>query len=123
MGQTGKADVCLIAGWVGQERRKTVFIQNCRNVSLVAVLCGLAMVSTSALAQGSDPLWLDELKAQIFQDETCDANYFLNVREYELGGKKVYETKVQCVDGRQFDATRTGEGERFVIKSCQPVVC
>lgn len=100
-----------------------MFFHNCKSVSLVAAASVLALVSTSALAQGSDPLWLDELKAQIFQDETCDANYFLNVREYELGGKKVYETKVQCVDGRQFDATRTGEGERFVIRSCQPVVC
>ena len=100
-----------------------VLILKCKFSSLLAAASGLAMVSTSVLAQSSQPIWLDELKAQIFQDETCDANYFLNVREYELGGEKIYETKVQCVDGRQFDATRSGENERFVIKSCQPVVC
>jgi hypothetical protein len=74
-------------------------------------------------AQGTDPIWLDELKDQIYQDQSCDANYFLNVHQYELAGDKVYEAKVQCVDGRQFDATRTGESAKFVIKACQPVVC
>ena len=91
---------------------------------LVALAFVCATVTTvSAQTQGTDPIWLDELKAQIYQDEACDANYFLNVREYMLGDRKVYEAKVQCVDGRQFDATRSGEYTPFVIRACQPVVC
>ncbi len=76
-----------------------------------------------ATAQGTDPVWLDELKAQIYQDEKCDANYFLDVQEFRLGDSIVYEARVQCVDGRQFDAKRTGEISPFVISACQPVVC
>ena len=74
-------------------------------------------------SQGSDPIWLDELKSQISQEYSCDANYFLNIHQYQLAGDNVYEAKVQCVDGRQFDATRTGETAEFVIRACQPVVC
>ena len=92
----------------------------------VVASCAIALVSltgSAAVAQGTDPVWLDQLEAQIYQEFSCDANYFLNVREYRLGDSKVYEAKVQCVDGRQFDATRTGESAEFVIRACQPVVC
>ncbi len=85
-----------------------------------AVIVGIMQSASSGQTQ---PIWLDELKAQIYQDEGCDANYFLNLHEYTLGSDKVYEAKVQCVDGRQFDATRTGEFSLFVIRTCQPVVC
>ncbi|MEP0940692.1 MAG: hypothetical protein ABJH20_03085 [Rhizobiaceae bacterium] len=82
----------------------------------------VALLQTTAYAQ-TDPIWLDELKAQIYQDETCDANYFLNIAEYKLGDDLIQEAKVVCIDGRQFDAARTGEFSRFIFKACQPVVC
>ncbi|NKB53158.1 MAG: hypothetical protein GKR97_13205 [Rhizobiaceae bacterium] len=88
-----------------------------------AIAALIAGTLSSAFAQQTQPLWLGELKTQIYQDEGCDANYFLNLHEYTLGNDKVYEAKVQCVDGRQFDATRTGEFSLFVIRACQPVVC
>lgn len=96
----------------------------CR-LELIPKLFGVALVAlsqTTAFAQ-TDPAWLDELRAQIYQDETCDANYFLNIAEYRLGDDLIQEAKVVCVDGRQFDATRTGEYSIFAIKACQPVVC
>ena len=86
----------------------------------IALSIGLVQVAS---AQNSDPIWLDELKAQIYQDETCDANYFLNISEYDLAGDRIYEAKVQCIDGRQFDAKRTGRYSLFVIRACQPVAC
>lgn len=93
---------------------------------LMAVATSAALMAFSSApvsAQNTDPIWLDHLKVQIYQDKGCDANYFLNLHEYVLGNDKVYEVKVQCVDGRQFDATRTGEFSDFVIRACQPVVC
>jgi hypothetical protein len=86
------------------------------------MLAGLAVFNSTS-AQGTDPIWLDELKVQIEQEESCNANYFLNINKYDLAGDKIYEAKVQCIDGRQFDAVRTGETAKFVIKACQPVVC
>lgn len=97
-----------------------------RKLLAVVCLCGLMLAMTIpvlSFAQGTDPAWLDELKVQIEQDENCDSNYFLDVQEYSLGGTKVYEARVQCVDGRQFDAKRTGRNAPFVISACQPVVC
>lgn len=97
-----------------------------KSSNLVPVVAGAALIAlnfSSADAQNTDLIWLNDLKAQIYQDEACDANYFLNMHEYTLGNDRVYEAKVQCVDGRQFDATRTGELAPFVIRACQPVVC
>ena len=95
-----------------------------RNYLALTAAAALAALNWShATAQGTDPIWLKDLERQIYQDEACDANYFLNLHEYVLGNNKVYEAKVQCVDGRQFDATRTGEFAPFVIRACQPVVC
>lgn len=82
----------------------------------------LALLQTTALGQ-TDPLWLDDLKVQILADENCNPNYYLNIAEYKLGDDLIQEAKVVCVDGRQYDATRTGEFSLFVIKACQPVVC
>ena len=91
-----------------------------------AVIAGLALIGLNvqtAIGQNNDPVWLNDLERQIYEEMTCDANYFLNLHEYVLGNDKVYEAKVVCVDGRQFDATRTGELAPFVIRACQPVVC
>ncbi|MEP1205765.1 MAG: hypothetical protein ABJM29_12180 [Rhizobiaceae bacterium] len=93
---------------------------------LMAVCASTALIAMSlatANAQQTDPPWLKDLEVQIENEQGCDTNYFLNLHEYTLGNDKVYEAKVQCVDGRQFDANRTGEFAPFVIRACQPVVC
>ena len=93
-----------------------------KSILKYAAVALVVVFQTQAYAQ-TEPVWLDEIKAQIYQDETCDANYFLNIAEYRLGDELIQEAKVVCVDGRQFDARRTGEFSRFTIKACQPVVC
>ena len=82
----------------------------------------ITLFQATAQAQ-TDPVWLDELKSQIMADQGCNPNYYLNIAEYRLGDDLIQEAKVVCIDGRQFDATRTGEFSLFVIKACQPVVC
>ena len=91
-----------------------------------AIIASAALIGLnvqSAIGENNDPIWLNALEKQIYNEMACDPNYFLNLQEYVLGNDKVYEAKVVCVDGRQFDATRTGELAPFVIRACQPVVC
>ena len=87
------------------------------------VFMSLAWLPIAATAQQTDPVWLVPLERQMEKEWGCDVNYFLNHQEYQLGNNKIYEAKVQCVDGRQFDASRTGERASFVIRACEPVVC
>lgn len=91
-------------------------------IALSVIVAGLTWTGT-AMAKPGDPIWLETLKIQISRQEACEASHFLNVQEYELGGSKVYEARVQCADGRQFDASRTGDNSEFTILSCGPVKC
>ena len=45
------------------------------------------------------------------------------MREGELGTSRYYEARVQCVDGRMFDASRTEPEEKFTIRPCGVAVC
>lgn len=76
-----------------------------------------------AASQSSDPAWLDDLNLQIEGDKQCKVSYLIKVHEGQLGGRTTYEARVQCEDGRMFDATRIGEGEPFVFKACEIQVC
>lgn len=83
----------------------------------------VALSVTPALAQTSDTGWLDQVTEQIAEAEQCEVGFFIHVREQELGGRRIYEARVQCVDGRQFDATRADPDTRFSFALCQVKVC
>ena len=74
-------------------------------------------------AQSSNPAWLDELGEQLAKERQCMAEYYVKTREGELGGRPFQEARVQCRDGRQFDADRISPEPLFTIKKCKPVVC
>jgi hypothetical protein len=76
-----------------------------------------------ALAQSSNPAWLDDLSMQIEGQKQCKIAYLMKVHEGELGGQKTYEARVQCEDGRMFDAQRIGDVESFTFKACEIQVC
>ena len=80
-------------------------------------------LSAPAFGQSSDPAWLDELSSQAESREQCKVVYFMRFQEGELGGKKTYEARLQCEDGRQFDAQRIGDTEPFTFKACEIQVC
>ena len=82
-----------------------------------------ASIPFSAVAQSSDPAWLDELKDQLQFEKQCKVVYLMNMREGELGGQHTYEARVQCEDGRMFDASRTGPSGVFEFKACDTQVC
>ncbi len=87
---------------------------------MVAALC---MLPTTMFAQSDDPAWLDEVREQAAIAEGCEVNYFLNINETELGGRKVQEARIQCTDGRMFDATRQEPVDTFEFKACEIQVC
>ncbi|MEZ5791539.1 MAG: hypothetical protein R3D34_12390 [Nitratireductor sp.] len=87
------------------------------SVIMIPLQAGLAQ------AQSADPAWLDDLKQQIALDEKCEVSYFLNMREGKLGADLTFEARVQCADGRMFDASRIGENNIFTFKRCETQVC
>ncbi|MCP4315165.1 MAG: hypothetical protein GY789_03815 [Hyphomicrobiales bacterium] len=89
--------------------------------SMFVVLCVLS--APEALAQSSDPAWLDDLGMQLRSEKACEPNLYINMREGEIGTSKYYEARVQCLDGRMFDATRTEPDKEFTIRACGVAVC
>ena len=83
----------------------------------------LLLLAGTAFAQSSDPAWLDNLKDQLARAEQCNVEYFVNVREGELAGRRTYEARAQCTDGRQFDGARTEPDKEFTISQCGVQVC
>jgi hypothetical protein len=88
-----------------------------------ALLAVALFAATSAQAQSSDPAWLDELSDQLAVEQDCAVEYYLNISEDMLGGRKTYEARAQCRDGRQFDASRVEPDRDFTIEQCGVQVC
>lgn len=82
-----------------------------------------ASMPLSAAAQSTDPAWLDDLTRQLADDKQCQVEYFVNASEGTLGGRRTFEARAQCTDGRQFDASRIGTDEAFRIEACEVQVC
>lgn len=79
--------------------------------------------ATAAFAQSADPAWLDKLSTQLAVEHDCAVEYYVNTNESELAGRRTFEARAQCRDGRQFDAARTEPETEFTIKECGVQVC
>ncbi len=89
-----------------------------------AIIVATALSVPPALAQSTDPAWLDDVTEQLARDEQCAVEFFVNIREDELAGRRTYEARAQCADGRQFDAARTEPEDEFMLSECEQVrVC
>jgi hypothetical protein len=89
-----------------------------KRVILLAVL-GFA-VCTPASAQ---PSWEAILRAQLMKERSCQMVKLSNVRSYELAGRHVIEVRVQCADGREYDALRRDTHRRFEFEPCPRQYC
>jgi hypothetical protein len=90
---------------------------------LLAAAAALAISILQAAAQSNNPAWLDQLKTEIAKAKACDVTLFINIRESELAGRRLYEARVQCADGRMFDASRQEPDEHFSFEACGTQVC
>ncbi len=84
---------------------------------------GLLLAPVTALAQSSDPAWLDDLADQLAREKQCEASVWINIREGELAGRKTFEARVRCTDGRYFDGARTEPENEFTIAACEIQSC
>ena len=87
------------------------------------VLAAALLSPLSAMAQSTDPAWLDAVGEQLARDEACHVEYYVNIAEGDLAGRRTYEARAQCRDGRQFDATRTEPERTFRLSLCEVTVC
>ncbi len=94
-----------------------------KSLTLAATLSFAAAAAAPAYAQSADPAWLDVLSNQLAIEHACAVEYYLNTREGELAGRRTYEARAQCRDGRQFDAALTEPETEFTIKECGVQVC
>lgn len=65
--------------------------------------------------------WLDDLMLQLAVDEACDVVELLRSTEGFLGNNVFIDARVQCEDGRQFDASRLEPALEFTLKICEVV--
>lgn len=90
---------------------------------LMMVLIAFVTLGSVALAQSQNPAWIEDLGIAMEQEKECEVAYFLNIQEGQLGSEPTYSARVQCVDGRQFDAERIGEFSDFEIRECEVQAC
>ena len=103
-------------------RKRHTTVKTSRFSILLAAFCALAAPALLH-AQSENPAWLDELARQIADQEQCEVGFYIFMDEQKLGGRKTVQAKLQCVDGRQFDASRTEPATEFEISECGTRVC
>jgi hypothetical protein len=86
---------------------------------IAAVAVSNLIAFNSVAAQPSDPAWLDHLNDQARLLEKCEIDYIVRFHEGELAGRKFFEARIKCADGRMFDATRIGTVDFFRFKACE----
>lgn len=89
----------------------------------IVLITALTLSANASFAQSNDPAWLDDLQLQMQKDKECTVDLFININEGKLGAGNYYEARVQCRDGRLFDAHRTEPEKIFTIKKCEIAVC
>ena len=93
------------------------------SIRTVAAAAAMIFAASGAMAQSTDPAWLDTLSDQLALEKDCAVEYYVNISEGELAGRKTFEARAQCRDGRQFDASRTEPATAFTIEECGVQVC
>ncbi len=88
-----------------------------------AILVATVAVAPGSASAATDPPWLELLGEHARLIKQCDIDYIVRFHESELGGRKFYEARIKCADGRMFDATRAGPAGFFEFKACEVKVC
>ena len=90
-------------------------------LGLGAIAAALTLVATTA--QGKES-WEVLLRHQLRQQQRCDLDRFLFVRQVPVGKIVGLEGRIRCADTREFDFKRDHANEKFKIRLCEPVaVC
>lgn len=90
---------------------------------LPILVCTNLAAQAQTLTEDQKQPWLDLVTKQMAEEKMCEVGFFVYFREGSLGGRTTFEARVQCVDGRQFDATKIEPAIMFEIKECAVTVC
>ncbi len=90
------------------------------------VLCTVSLVlllAVGAAAQMNNPAWLDEVADQAADKLGCEVTLFLLSREGTLADRRTYDVRLQCADGRRFDASRIEPETKYTFAACDTQAC
>lgn len=86
------------------------------------IIFGL-MLSSQVTAQSQNPGWIEDLEYELAAKQECEVAEYLGINEGKIGSRYFYFAKVKCVDGREFDASKTEPQEEFEIRICEVQSC
>lgn len=69
------------------------------------------------------PEWQRTLNAQMLGKHDCEVNYLSNLRLGVKDGQETVSARVHCMDGRNFDVSRSGGDKPYKVEQCGPVAC
>lgn len=97
-----------------------------RHVALMSLL--VVLVLSPARAEDEPPMpnegpWRVILSDQLKGEKACDLNEVLTYQEVPLGNDVGVDGRVSCIDGREFNFTRKGKNQKFLLEVCSPAVC
>jgi hypothetical protein len=82
----------------------------------------IAALATAALAmpaRAETADWAPDLTMQAERELGCDVGFLANIEEHMVDGRAVVDVKVNCTDGRAFDAHRSDVAEPFTFTQCE----
>jgi len=71
----------------------------------------------------ADARWRTVLKDQVKTARNCDLAKVLTYSELKIGDEIAISGKISCVDGRQYDYSRSRPHQNFEFHLCEPSVC
>ncbi len=77
----------------------------------------LALAAGPAVSQDEQG-WRQALRLQLAAEKDCEAAFYTNEEVRETDQGRVVSVRVQCSDGRAFDAVRQPGDPRFTLRSC-----
>jgi hypothetical protein len=100
----------------------------CLCIMFMSVAIASSSVSAAAddgteLPPETDGRWRILLQQQLKAEKSCDLLEVLTYNEMRLGDEIAIEARISCVDGREFDASRKRQHQKFELEICQPTVC
>lgn len=93
-----------------------------RNRAIATLVGALAFAAHLHPAEAQES-WEAVLKVQLEAEKKCQLAHMISVRQLpveQLGG---LEGRVRCVDGREFDFSRSKAHQKFELHLCMPAVC
>ncbi|MCB1420140.1 MAG: hypothetical protein KDJ74_14525 [Notoacmeibacter sp.] len=88
-----------------------------------SIIFAAALLAALPAMAGEEAPWEGDLRQQAGDKLGCQVEYLLNVRSGTIAGKPTVEARVQCSDGRRFDAYRVEPETDFQFHACDTQTC